>query len=70
MIAHGAREASGLNRILQLKSLITLRMTTSAIGYFFLSVSDFFERNTVLTMYYQFFYTLLNLAFKLDVSRK
>jgi len=40
MIAHGAREVSGLVRILRRQSLITFRMTSSALGYFFLSVSD------------------------------
>ncbi|KAF9523174.1 hypothetical protein CPB83DRAFT_898993 [Crepidotus variabilis] len=54
MIAHGAREASGVNRILTTKSLISLRMTSSALGYLLLS----------------FFYSLLNLAFKLNVSHK
>ncbi|KAJ3494215.1 hypothetical protein NLJ89_g10854 [Agrocybe chaxingu] len=54
MVAYGAREASGVNRILGLKSLIIVRLTTSFLGYFFLSL----------------FYSLLSLAFKLDFTRR
>ncbi|KAF9044958.1 hypothetical protein BJ165DRAFT_124608 [Panaeolus papilionaceus] len=54
MIAHGAREASGINRILGCGSLIRVRLVSCLVGYFFLS----------------FFYSLLNLAFKLDLSRR
>ncbi|CAA7263441.1 unnamed protein product [Cyclocybe aegerita] len=54
MVAYGARQASGVNRILDLKSLIILRLTTSFLGYFFLSL----------------FYSLLSLAFKLDFTRR
>lgn len=47
MIAHGAREASGVNRILTTRSLISLRVMSSALGYLFLSVgsnSGFIEK--------------------------
>lgn len=42
MIAHGAREASGIDKILRLRSLITVRLVSSLFGYFFLSVSAVF----------------------------
>ncbi|PPR06512.1 hypothetical protein CVT24_002626 [Panaeolus cyanescens] len=54
MIAHGAREASGINRMLGCGSLIRVRLVSCLVGYFFLS----------------FFYSLLNLAFKLDLTRR
>ncbi|KJA16085.1 hypothetical protein HYPSUDRAFT_71604 [Hypholoma sublateritium FD-334 SS-4] len=54
MIAHGAREASGIDKILRLRSLIIVRLVSSMFGYFFLSL----------------FYALLNLAFKIDLTRR
>ncbi|KAF8189646.1 hypothetical protein BJ912DRAFT_925825 [Pholiota molesta] len=54
MVAHGAREASGINDILKLRSLVIVRLVSSLFGYFFLS----------------FFYSLLNLAFKLNLTRR
>jgi hypothetical protein len=38
MVAHGAREASGINDILKLRSLVLVRLVSSFFGYFFLSV--------------------------------
>ncbi|PPR02814.1 hypothetical protein CVT26_009600 [Gymnopilus dilepis] len=52
LIANGAREASRLNKLLSVKSLILLRLTSSFVAYFFLSL----------------IYSLLNLAFQLDLS--
>ncbi|KAF9558183.1 hypothetical protein CPC08DRAFT_22756 [Agrocybe pediades] len=54
MIGFKARQVSGLNRMLRLKSIIVLRLISSFFAYFFLS----------------FFYSLLNLAFKLDLTRR
>ncbi|KAF8972086.1 hypothetical protein BDZ97DRAFT_1011209 [Flammula alnicola] len=54
MVAYGARKASGINKMLRLRSLIIVRLISSCFGYFFLS----------------FFYSLLNLAFELDLTRK
>ncbi|KAF9478431.1 hypothetical protein BDN70DRAFT_808791 [Pholiota conissans] len=54
MIAYSAREASGIDGMLKLRSLIILRLVSSFFGYFFLS----------------FFYSLLNLAFKLNLTRR
>ncbi|KAF8878034.1 hypothetical protein CPB84DRAFT_1794502 [Gymnopilus junonius] len=53
-IAYNARHVSGLNNLLSLRSLIIVRLVSSMTGYFFLS----------------FFYSLLNVAFKLNLSRK
>ncbi|PPQ98228.1 hypothetical protein CVT26_003398 [Gymnopilus dilepis] len=53
-IAYNARQVSGINNILSLRSLVLVRLSSSAIGYFCLS----------------FFYSLLNVAFKLNLSRK
>ncbi|TFK39062.1 hypothetical protein BDQ12DRAFT_604534 [Crucibulum laeve] len=52
MIGNGAREASGLNRLLTFRSLIALRFLSPLVGYFFLSL----------------FYSLLNVAFHLDLG--
>ncbi|KAJ7073742.1 hypothetical protein C8F01DRAFT_1075468 [Mycena amicta] len=52
-VAANARQASGLEAKLSLGSLITLRLSTSCIAYFFIS----------------FFYTLLSLAFLLPFDR-
>lgn len=41
MLAANAREASGLEARLSLGSLIRLRLTTSAVAYFFIAVSPF-----------------------------
>ncbi|KAF9461424.1 hypothetical protein BDZ94DRAFT_812758 [Collybia nuda] len=54
MIAFGAREVSGLNMSLTLPSLITLRLVSSFLAYFIVSL----------------FYALLSLAFKLSFTRK
>lgn len=54
MIAFGAREASGYDKTLSTKNLIILRLSSSLISYFFVSL----------------FYCLLNLAFSIDVTRK
>ncbi|KAJ2917965.1 hypothetical protein MD484_g2461, partial [Candolleomyces efflorescens] len=54
MIAQGAREASGYHKTLSTKGLIFLRLGSSFFAYFLISL----------------FYCLLNLAFKLDVTRK
>lgn len=54
MIGWGAREVSGLERTLTYRSLVTLRLISCFIDYFFVAL----------------FYSLLNLAFKLDVFRK
>ncbi|KDR66504.1 hypothetical protein GALMADRAFT_1156271 [Galerina marginata CBS 339.88] len=51
-IANGAREASKMNKLLKFRSLIALRLGSSFISYFFLSL----------------IYSLLNLAFKLDLA--
>ncbi|EDR03372.1 uncharacterized protein LACBIDRAFT_307149 [Laccaria bicolor S238N-H82] len=53
MIGWGAREVSGLERTLTYRSLVTLRLISCFIDYFFVAL----------------FYSLLNLAFKLDVFR-
>ncbi|KAF8884554.1 hypothetical protein CPB84DRAFT_1789023 [Gymnopilus junonius] len=52
LISNGAREASRLNRLLSFKSLVSLRLASSVLAYFFLSL----------------IYSLLNLAFHLDLS--
>ncbi|KAF9552630.1 hypothetical protein CPC08DRAFT_646653 [Agrocybe pediades] len=54
MMANNAREASGMNRLLRLRSLIALRFMSSFTAYFFLSLM----------------YSFLNLAFKLDLGHK
>ncbi|TRM69268.1 hypothetical protein BD626DRAFT_391845 [Schizophyllum amplum] len=54
MIGGGAREASGLERKLTTKSLIYVRMVTSAVAYLILSL----------------FYSLLSRAFQLPFDRK
>ncbi|PPQ93065.1 hypothetical protein CVT25_011941 [Psilocybe cyanescens] len=61
MIANGARQASGLLRLLSLKSLIALRLGTSFIAYFFLAASIFI---------FDLIYSFVNLAFKLDLGHK
>ncbi|KAJ2917989.1 hypothetical protein MD484_g2447, partial [Candolleomyces efflorescens] len=54
MIAQNAREASGYHKTLSTKNLIILRLSSSTFAYFMISL----------------FYSLMNLAFKLDVTRK
>ncbi|KAJ2922000.1 hypothetical protein H1R20_g15095, partial [Candolleomyces eurysporus] len=54
MIAQNAREASGYHKTLSTKSLIILRLSSSSFAYFMISL----------------FYSLMNLAFQLDVTRK
>lgn len=54
MIGWGAREVSGLDKTLTYRSIVTLRLISCFIDYFFVAL----------------FYSLLNLAFKLDVFRK
>ncbi|GLB45512.1 putative protein of unknown function (DUF3533) [Lyophyllum shimeji] len=54
MICNSAREASGVNRNLTLRSLIIARYVSTFGAYFFLSL----------------FYALLSLAFQLDFTRK
>jgi len=54
MIGFNSRQLSGLEQLLSTRSLIILRMVSSFSAYFFISL----------------FYSLLSLAFKLDVSRK
>ncbi|KAJ6480803.1 hypothetical protein C8R47DRAFT_1197934 [Mycena vitilis] len=53
MVSAGAREASGLERRLSLGSLVRVRITTSFVAYFFVSL----------------FYTLLSRAFQLPFDR-
>ncbi|KDR71082.1 hypothetical protein GALMADRAFT_254253 [Galerina marginata CBS 339.88] len=54
MIAYNARQVSGLNNLLNLRAIVTVRLLSSCVGYFFLSL----------------FYSLLNLAFNLDLTKK
>ncbi|CAA7263445.1 unnamed protein product [Cyclocybe aegerita] len=54
MNSHGAREASGLDKTLSTRSLIKLRFVSSFFAYFIISL----------------FYSLLSLAFRLNVNRK
>lgn len=54
MIALAAREASGLGRRLSTCNLVVLRLSGCFVAYFFISL----------------FYSLINLAFGLDVTRK
>ncbi|TEB38305.1 hypothetical protein FA13DRAFT_1786108 [Coprinellus micaceus] len=54
VIANAAREASGFARTLSTRSLITLRLSSSFLAYFIISL----------------FYSLLNLAFHIDLDRK
>ncbi|KAF8179912.1 hypothetical protein BJ912DRAFT_1062709 [Pholiota molesta] len=54
MTGQGARDASGLTRKLSTRTLIILRLTSSFVAYFFISL----------------FYCLLSLAFNLDFTRK
>ncbi|KAJ2917992.1 hypothetical protein MD484_g2452, partial [Candolleomyces efflorescens] len=54
MIAQTAREASGYHKTLSTKNLILLRFSSSTFAYFLISL----------------FYSLMNLAFQLDVTRK
>ncbi|KIM42629.1 hypothetical protein M413DRAFT_408539 [Hebeloma cylindrosporum] len=51
MIAYGAREESGINKMLTYRSLVIVRLVTSTLGYLALS----------------FCYTIFNLAFKLNI---
>ncbi|KIJ91619.1 hypothetical protein K443DRAFT_135467 [Laccaria amethystina LaAM-08-1] len=53
MIGWGAREVSGLEKTLTYRSIVTLRLISCFIDYFFVAL----------------FYSLLNIAFKLDVFR-
>ncbi|KAF8809225.1 hypothetical protein BYT27DRAFT_7094861 [Phlegmacium glaucopus] len=53
-VAHGAREASRFNQILRYRSLVIVRLVSSFIGYFLLSL----------------FYSLLSLAFQIDLTAK
>lgn len=74
MISNGAREASGLGKTLDLRSLIITRFITDFVAYFFLSVSraPLHRSNSsfVLTVFLQLFYSLLSVAFQIDFSRK
>ena len=73
MIAYGAREESGINKMLTYRSLVIVRLVTSTLGYLCLSVSSFpflFFPSQIHAISAQFFYTLLNLAFKLDIWHK
>ncbi|EKM78188.1 hypothetical protein AGABI1DRAFT_75664 [Agaricus bisporus var. burnettii JB137-S8] len=54
VIGNGAREATNIHRLLRYRSLLALRFTTIFTAYFFLSL----------------FYSLLSLAFQLDVNEK
>ncbi|KDR66503.1 hypothetical protein GALMADRAFT_80808 [Galerina marginata CBS 339.88] len=54
MITHSAREASGLDKTLHTRSLITLRFVSSFGAYFVISL----------------FYSLLSMAFQLTLTRK
>ncbi|KAF9447255.1 hypothetical protein P691DRAFT_707098 [Macrolepiota fuliginosa MF-IS2] len=54
MIGNGARESTNLHRLLTFRSLLALRLTTTFVAYFFLSL----------------FYSLLSLAFQFNVSLK
>ncbi|KAJ7926211.1 hypothetical protein B0H13DRAFT_2564746 [Mycena leptocephala] len=53
MVSNAAREISGLDKRLTLGSLVTVRITTSVVAYFFISL----------------FYTLLSRAFQLPFDR-
>ncbi|KAJ2921996.1 hypothetical protein H1R20_g15099, partial [Candolleomyces eurysporus] len=54
MIAQNAREASGYQKTLSTRNLIILRLSSSSFAYLMISL----------------FYSLMNLAFQLDVTRK
>jgi len=54
MTAFMTREVTGLNKRIPVSSIVMLRLSCCAVAYFVLSL----------------FYSLLNLAFKLDLSRK
>ncbi|KXN90895.1 Nitrosoguanidine resistance protein SNG1 [Leucoagaricus sp. SymC.cos] len=54
MISNAAREASGLTRLLRLRSLITVRLVSAFVAYFFISL----------------FNSLLSVAFQLDIWDK
>jgi len=54
MIGYAAREVSGLNKYLTLRSLITTRFVSLIAAYFFISL----------------FYSLLSLAYQVDFNRK
>jgi len=72
MIGYTARQLSGFERLLSTRSLIALRMVTSFTAYFFVSVSRLSYPPHFRYSYIQrqLFYSLLSLAFQLDVSRK
>ncbi|KAF8153412.1 hypothetical protein B0H34DRAFT_800617 [Crassisporium funariophilum] len=52
MIGSGARQASGIDEILRYRSIVALRLISSFVAYFFLSL----------------FYSLLNIAFQLNLT--
>ncbi|XP_006462285.1 hypothetical protein AGABI2DRAFT_119143 [Agaricus bisporus var. bisporus H97] len=54
MIQHGARETTNIPNLLNLRSLVILRLTSSFFAYFFVSL----------------FLSLLSLAFQLDFTKK
>ncbi|KAJ7268140.1 hypothetical protein B0H12DRAFT_1178979 [Mycena haematopus] len=54
VVSNGAREAAGLNHFLTLGSLIRVRLVSSIVAYFFISI----------------FYTLLSRAFQLPFDRR
>ncbi|KAF5345081.1 hypothetical protein D9756_011161 [Leucocoprinus leucothites] len=54
MIGDGARNASGMTRLLSYGGMVRLRLISSVVAYFFLSL----------------FYSLVNVAFQIDFTRK
>ncbi|KAG6835079.1 hypothetical protein H0H93_005040 [Arthromyces matolae] len=71
MIAYGAREASGLNRVLTLRSLIFTRYASSFAAYFIVSVGLHpCKLPLFLSSIIQLFYSLVSLAFQINFSIK
>ena len=70
IIALGAREASRFNRILRYRSLVLVRLVSSFIGYFLLSVGQARRLKEVNQHLFQLFYSLLSLAFNINLTLK
>jgi len=70
MIASGAREAARLDKLLSLRSLVALRLLSSFGGYFLLSVRRPINAPLRYAHLLQLFYSLMNMSFKLDLSRR
>jgi hypothetical protein len=67
-----ARETSGLEKLLTLRSLVKIRIITPIMIYFVVSVRHFlfFKILLLLPSFVQVFYSLLSLAFHLPFHRK